>query len=108
MSLFSSFDINASGMTAERYRMDIISQNVANANTTRTSDGTPYRRKSVIFAEKSGGVTFSNVLGNAAGKYQGKGVKVVSTFEDHSTDLVKAYDPSHPDADANGYVYIQM
>lgn len=105
MSLFSSFDINASGMTAQRYRMDIISQNVANANTTRTSDGTPYRRKSVVFAEKSGGVTFSNVLGNAAGKYQGKGVKVVSTFEDYSTDLVKAYDPSHPDADADGYVY---
>ena len=105
MSLFSSFDINASGMTAERYRMDIISQNVANANTTRTSDGTPYRRKSVVFAEKSGGVTFSNVLGNVANKYQGKGVKVVSTFEDHSTDLVKAYDPSHPDADADGYVY---
>ena len=105
MSLFSSFDINASGMTAQRYRMDIISQNVANANTTRTSDGTPYRRKSVIFAEKSGGVTFSNVLGNAANKYHGKGVKVVSTFEDYSTDLVKAYDPSHPDADADGYVY---
>lgn len=105
MSLFSSFDINASGMTAQRYRMDIISQNVANANTTRTSDGTPYRRKSVIFAEKSGGTTFSNVLGNAANKYQGKGVKVVSTFEDYSTDLIKAYDPSHPDADADGYVY---
>ena len=105
MSLFSSFDINASGMTAQRYRMDIISQNVANANTTRTSDGTPYRRKSVIFAEKSGGTTLSNVLGNAANKYQGKGVKVVSTFEDYSTDLVKAYDPSHPDADADGYVY---
>lgn len=105
MGLFQSFDINASGMTAQRYRMDIISQNVANANTTRTSDGTPYRRKSVVFAEKSGGVTFSSVLGNAANKYQGKGVKVVSTFEDYSTDLVKTYDPSHPDADADGYVY---
>ena len=58
MSLFQSFDINATGMTAQRYRMDIISQNVANANTTRTSDGTPYRRKSVIFQEKSGGTAF--------------------------------------------------
>ena len=52
MSMFTSFDINASGLTAERFRMDIISQNVANANTTRTEDGTPYRRKVVAFAEK--------------------------------------------------------
>lgn len=105
MAIFSSFDINASGLTAQRYRMDIISQNVANANTTRTSDGTPYRRKSVIFQEKSGGTSFAGVLGNAAGKYRGKGVKVVSTFEDTTTDLIKAYDPSHPDADDDGYVY---
>lgn len=105
MSMFQSFDINASGLTAQRYRMDIISQNVANANTTRTSDGTPYRRKSVIFAERNGGTSFAGVLSNAANKYNGKGVKVVSTFEDYSTDLVKAYDPAHPDADADGYVY---
>lgn len=105
MGMFQSFDINASGLTAQRYRMDIISQNVANANTTRTSDGTPYRRKSVVFAEKSGGTSFAGVLNNVAGQYAGKGVKVVSTFEDYSTDLVKAYDPAHPDADENGYVY---
>ena len=49
MSIFSSFNINASGMTAQRYRMDTISENVANANTTRTQDGTPYRRKVVTF-----------------------------------------------------------
>ena len=49
MSIFNAFNINASGMTAERYRMDIISENVANANTTRTEDGTPYRRKVVTF-----------------------------------------------------------
>ena len=49
MSMFTSFDINASGLSAERYRMDIISENVANANTTRTEDGTPYRRKVVSF-----------------------------------------------------------
>ena len=73
MSLFSSFDINASGMTAQRYRMDIISQNVANANTTRTSDGTPYRRKSVIF-EKKKNVTeplspISSLLANTVHPY---------------------------------------
>ena len=53
MALFTSFDINATGMTAERFRMDTISQNVANANTTRTEDGTPYRRKIVVFEEKN-------------------------------------------------------
>ena len=52
MGIFDSFDINASGMTAERFRMDIIAQNIANANTTRTEDGTPYVRKVVTFEEK--------------------------------------------------------
>ena len=52
MGMFTSFDINASGMTAQRFRMDIISQNVANANTTRTGDGSPYVRKVVTFTEK--------------------------------------------------------
>ncbi|MBQ7065640.1 MAG: flagellar basal body rod protein FlgC [Lachnospiraceae bacterium] len=104
MSMFSSFDINASGLTAQRYRMDVISQNVANANTTRTSDGTPYRRKTVVFQERDSQTPFSRVLGNATERYAGNGVKVVGTYEDYSTDLVKTYDPAHPDADADGYV----
>lgn len=104
MSMFSSFDINASGLTAQRYRMDVISENVANANTTRTSDGTPYRRKTVVFAERDSQTPFSRVLGDATERYAGNGVKVVGTYEDYSTDLVKTYDPSHPDADENGYV----
>ena len=49
MGMFTAFDISATGMTAERYRMDIIAENVANAETTRTEDGTPYRRKVVVF-----------------------------------------------------------
>lgn len=105
MNMFSAFDINASGLTAQRYRMDIIAQNIANANTTRTQDGTPYRRKSVIFAEKGQGHSFDAALRKACGSYDGGGVKVVKTFEDRSTDLIKAYDPSHPDADDDGYVY---
>ena len=52
MALFQAFDISASGMTAERFRMDTIAENIANVNTTRTEDGTPYRRKIVTFAEK--------------------------------------------------------
>jgi len=104
MSLFSSFDINASGLTAERFRMDIISQNVANANTTRTEDGTPYRRKVVTFAQKESQTPFSRVLRQARDNYSGKGVKVSSVSEDNWTDMKMVYDPSHPDADENGYV----
>ncbi|MBE5869638.1 MAG: flagellar basal body rod protein FlgC [Lachnospiraceae bacterium] len=105
MGLFTSFDINASGLTAQRYRMDVIAQNIANANTTRTENGDTYRRKGVIFAEKGTGAKFSNYLTRATGNYKGGGVKVVRTFEDRDTDLIKAYDPSHPDADEDGYVY---
>lgn len=106
MSMFSAFNINASGLTAQRYRMDIISENVANANTTRTADGTPYRRKVVVFDEKGGQTPFSRVLGEAAygHGYSGQGVKVRGVYEDYTTEMNKVYDPSHPDADENGYV----
>ena len=107
MGMFSAFNINASGLTAQRYRMDIISENVANANTTRTKDGTPYRRKVVSFAEKQGGAqaaSFRTVLGRENHKYSGKGVKVSGVYEDNWTDMNMVYDPSHPDADENGYV----
>lgn len=105
MSMFNAFDVNASGLTAQRYRMDVISENVANANTTRTADGTPYRRKTVVFQERDSQTPFSRVLNKATDRYSGKGVKVVGTFEDRTTDLVKAYDPAHPDADEDGYVW---
>lgn len=106
MSMFSGFNINASGMTAQRYRMDIISENVANANTTRTADGTPYRRKVVYFEEKGGQTAFSRVLGEAAYNhgYSGQGVKVRGVLKDYDTEMNMVYDPSHPDADENGYV----
>ena len=105
MGLFDSFNINASGLTAQRYRMDVISENVANANTTRTADGTPYKRKIVTFEEKSGGQpTFDSIFGRASSRFQGHGVKVSGTYDDNSTEGNKVYDPSHPDADENGYV----
>lgn len=107
MSMFTAFNINASGMTAQRYRMDIISQNVANANTTRTEDGTPYRRKIVVFQEKGTQTEFSKVLGrlsHRSGGYSGDGVKVSGVYEDTETEMKMVYDPSHPDADDNGYV----
>ena len=105
MSIFRAFDISASGMTAQRFRTDIIAENVANETTTRTEDGTPYRRKVVAFEEKT--ITdFSHVLDNVSegDKMIGNGVKVRGVGEDYSSDFVMKYDPSHPDADENGYV----
>ena len=104
MGMFSAFDINATGMTAERYRMDIIAQNVANANTTRTQDGTPYRRKVVVFEEKNSQTPFRTVLKKERDRYSGTGVKVTGVYEDKWTEGNMVYDPSHPDADENGYV----
>ena len=105
MGIFSSFNINSSGLTAQRYRMDIISQNLANANTTR-ADGSPYRRKVVVFEEKNSQTPFSRVLNKATDRYSGTGVKVSSVQEDNWTDMIEVYDPSHPDADEDGYVML--
>lgn len=102
MGLFSSFDINASGMTAERLRYDTISQNIANIDTTRSADGTPYVRKTVMFQEKQN-MDFDSILMTTIGQI-GNGVKVTSIVEDTSTAMKEVYDPSHPDADENGYV----
>ena len=103
MGLFQSFDICASGMTAQRFRMDTIAENIANVNTTRTEEGGAYRRKIVTFAEKNLNPTFAQTL-NYAQSFKGNGVKVVSVMEDYETDMIMEYDPSHPDADENGYV----
>lgn len=104
MGLFDSFNINASGLTAQRYRMDVIAQNVANANTTRTEDGTPYKRKVVTFEEKNGKSTsFSTVFSRETDRFRSNGVKVSGTYEDPSEGNM-VYDPDHPDADENGYV----
>ncbi len=102
MALFQAFNISASGMTAERFRMDIIAENVANVNTTRTENGTPYRRKIVTFAERET-PSFGDYLSKAR-VYGGNGVKVTKVSEDTETDFMMEYDPAHPDADENGYV----
>lgn len=104
MALFQAFNISASGMTAERFRTDIIAENIANVNTTSTESGGPYRRKIVNFAERK--VTpFSQYYATASQNPAiGNGVKVTSVKEDTETDFVKEYDPSNPDADADGYV----
>ncbi len=101
MSAFSGMNISASGMTAQRLRMDIISQNIANVNTTRNENGEPYRRKAVVFSEKDA-TPFQEVFLRTAGVI-GNGVKVTKIIED-SKAMRRQFEPSHPDADDDGYV----
>lgn len=101
MSFLNTLDISASALTAQRFRMDIISQNLANIDTTRTEAGTPYRRRQVVFQER--GLDFKTTLERAAYKASGGGVRVQQVVENQS-DFVPVYDPSHPDADEDGYV----
>lgn len=103
MSFFKSINVSATGLTAERLRMDIISKNIANAETTRTSAGTPYRRQVPIFREQQG-TAFSEVLSEARGQYvTGNGVEV-STIQEDTSPFKRIFNPGHPDADAEGYV----
>ena len=107
MGLFQPFDIAATGMTAQRFRMDVIAENIANVSTTRTENGGPYRRKIVTFQEKqlkAGVPSFKHILKDSTAAYMGNGVKVSKVSEDTETDFIMSYDPSHPDADENGYV----
>lgn len=104
MGFFSALNIGASGLTAQRLRMDTISQNIANVNTTRTENGTPYRRRQVVFEERSDSNSFASALSTASGKLSGgQGVRVTKIVED-SSDFKKVFDPGHPDADKDGYV----
>jgi flagellar basal-body rod protein FlgC len=112
MGLFDAIDASASGLSAERMRMDVTSENLANAETTKTADGQPYRRKEVVLQSvdgASGSNSFASVLSSLqAGTVPGastsvNGVKVAGIVEDQSA-LKRIYDPGHPDADKNGYV----
>lgn len=101
--MFGSFDISSSGMTAQRIRMDIISDNIANVNTTRTEDGGTYRRKLPVFQEKDVS-SFRELLNVKLGKSSSdEGVKVTSITEDTSP-FKMIYNPGHPDANEEGYV----
>lgn len=104
MSIFNAMNVAASGMTAQRTRMDVISQNIANVNTTRDENGNVYKRQTVVFQENSN-ASFDSILSNNMETYQPHGVKVRAIVEDNSEGAMK-YDPSHPDADENGYVQL--
>lgn len=104
MGFLNSLDIGASALTAQRLRMDIISQNIANSETTRTGNGGPYRRKMVVFEERAADGSFSDYLTKSSQeKLIGKGVRVARIVEDPSA-FKKVYDPGNPDANAEGYV----
>ncbi len=96
MGSFSSFDISASGIYAQRTRLDVIANNVANAETTRTAEGGPYRRQSVSFR-----AVYEDSVGNQPAI---AGVKVDGINQASATDSRTVFDPGHPDADRNGYV----
>ena len=97
MGFLSSLNISASALTAQRMRMDVISENIANADTTRTDNGGPYRRRVTVLAEQP--QAFSSVLNKATG-----GGVVVSQIVEDMSDFEYEYDPDHPDADELGYV----
>jgi len=109
MSLMGSLNVSASGMSAQRTRMDIISQNIANVNTTRDENGDVYRRQTVVFAEKND-CNFESILTamqtgiSRKSDPLGDGVKITGIAEDHVTPMKMVYDPAHPDADEDGYV----
>ncbi len=108
MSFLSAFNICASGLTAQRKRLDVASENLANSETARTESGDPYRRKMVVLQEIQGdGPSFRSHLARASQvsglKGNVGGVRVAAIVEDQR-DLIPVYNPEHPDADEDGYV----
>jgi len=102
MSLFSALSVSASGMTAQRTRAELLVQNLANSETTRTTEGGPYRRKDAVFSSAPQTAEFSSVFQTAVNA-QPDGVEVSDVIEDSSAPQ-KRYIPGHPDADKSGYV----
>lgn len=102
MDFFSSMEISSSALSAERVRMNLISSNLANANSTRTPEGGPYKRKDTVFSAVPMTESFRSVLGRM-GQDDLKKVQVSQIREDANPPRMQ-YDPTHPDADAQGYV----
>jgi flagellar basal-body rod protein FlgC len=118
MNLFGVMDISASALQAERVRAEVVAANMANAETTRTADGGPYRRQHVVFQEAEGDGFAASLLGESDGSLQATsfaktsgfgapgisgGVEVAGVLSDRSAPLER-YDPQHPDAGPDGYV----
>jgi len=102
MDFLNSIQTSSSGLSAQRLRMNLISGNLANVNTTRTSQGGPYRRKEAIFSAQSINSTFNKILTDRQ-KSRSTGVRVDRVYEDPTPPIMK-YQPSHPHANDKGYV----
>jgi flagellar basal-body rod protein FlgC len=102
MSLFNSLSVSASGMTAERQRAEVLVENIANADTTRTANGGPYRRQDVVFQSQDVTSPFSSIFDSQMSS-QGAGVGISQIITDQS-EPDRRYMPGHPDADKDGYV----
>jgi flagellar basal-body rod protein FlgC len=105
MNLFAMFDVSGSALTAERERAEVVASNMANAETTHTAKGGPYQRQEVVFGSTPvGGSSFADRLASATDTDENvQGVQVVKVATD-PTPPIRRFDPSHPDADAQGYV----
>lgn len=101
---FSGLRISSSGMTAQRTRMNTISSNIANINTTSTPEGGPYRRKDVVFEAIPDAKTFGEILSTTDPRADMRRVQVTDVVPDTREPIAK-YEPDHADADPNGYVY---
>ena len=107
MGMFDAMEVSASGLTAERMRMDVVAENLANANTTRGVDGQPYRRKEVVLGEIASGGFGSQLqaaMGGASSSGTAPGGVEVQAITEDATPGKLVYDPGHPDADDEGYV----
>lgn len=102
MDFFDAIHASSSGLSAQRLRMNLISGNLANVNTTRTREGGPYRRKEAVFAARPLEESFKRILADQQRKHLSM-VKVDRVVEDPNPSMLK-YDPQHPDADEKGYV----
>lgn len=102
MSIFDSLHINASGLSLERLKLDTVSTNIANINTTRTEEGGPYIKKEVLFEE-----SLKNSESSLTGRPEKKSFGVKATeLAENAEDIVREYNPDHPDADEAGYVQL--
>lgn len=99
MTLLSAMDISTSGLNCERYRMEVIAQNIANIETTQTNGEGPYRRKVTVFKE----VLQQELQSDSGSSFAGQGVEVAKVVEDNA-DPIMVYDPAHPDANEDGFV----
>jgi flagellar basal-body rod protein FlgC len=107
MGMYDSIEVSASGLSAERLAMDVIANNLANANTTRTPEGGAFKRQLVVFAQKQEQPSPADAANGADSDpaLSHAGVQVVGIVNDTSPDRL-VYEPSHPDADAQGYVHM--